>query len=90
MARNFIREILIISTPQYISKYELLLGNGRGIGLSLKYKTQPSPNGLAEAFILAEDFIGKDDVCLILGDNIFYGKGLPKLLKNTVSAASLN
>jgi len=80
-----IREILIISTPQDISKYESLLGDGEDIGLNLKYKTQPNPNGLAEAFILGEDFIGKDDVCLVLGDNIFYGKGLPKLLKNTVS-----
>ena len=80
-----IRDILIISTPEDISKYESLLGDGRNIGLSLKYKTQPSPNGLAEAFILGEDFVAKDDVCLVLGDNIFYGKGLPELLKNTVT-----
>lgn len=79
-----IKDILIISTPEDISKYESLLGNGNNIGLSLKYKIQPNPNGLAEAFILGEEFIGNDDVCLVLGDNIFYGKGLPKLLKETV------
>ena len=80
-----IQDILIISTPEDISKYESLLGNGKNIGLNLRYKVQPNPNGLAEAFILGEEFIGNDDVCLVLGDNIFYGKGLPKLLKNTVS-----
>tara|TARA_Y100001970_G_scaffold290789_1_gene425741 strand:+ start:1106 stop:1978 length:873 start_codon:yes stop_codon:yes gene_type:complete len=79
-----IRDILIISTPEDISKYELLLGDGNNIGLNLKYKIQPNPNGIAEAFILGENFIGNDDVCLVLGDNIFYGKGLPKLLKDTV------
>ena len=80
-----IKEILIISTPKNMPHYKNLLGDGKNIGLSLKYKIQPNPNGLAEAFILAEDFIQNDDVCLILGDNIFYGKDLPKLLKNTVS-----
>jgi len=80
-----IKEILIISKPEDISKYELLLGDGKNIGLDLKYKIQSKPNGLAEAFIIGEEFIKDDDVCLILGDNIFYGKGLPKLLKNTVS-----
>jgi len=80
-----ITEILVISTPEDISKYEKLLGNGKNYGLNLKYKVQPSPNGLAEAFILGEEFIGDDDVCLILGDNIFYGKGLPNLLKGVVS-----
>ena len=80
-----IRDILIISTPEDISKYESLLGNGKNIGLNLSYKIQPQPNGLAEAFILGEDFIKDDDVCLVLGDNIFYGKGLPNLLKKTVS-----
>jgi len=79
-----IRDILIISTPEDISKYELLLGDGNNIGLNLNYKIQPNPNGIAEAFILGESFIGNDDVCLVLGDNIFYGKGLPKLLKETV------
>lgn len=83
-----IQDILIISTPEDISKYELLLGNGKNIGLNLKYKVQPKPNGLAEAFILGEEFIGKDDVCLVLGDNIFYGKGLPRLLKDTVLKVS--
>ena len=78
-----IREILIISTPEDISKYELLFGDGSNIGLKLKYKVQPYPNGLAEAFILGAEFIGNDDVCLVLGDNIFYGNGLPKLLKRT-------
>ena len=80
-----IQEILIISTPEDISKYEFLFGNGKNIGLNIKYKVQPNPNGLAEAFILGEEFIGNNDVCMVLGDNIFYGKGLPKLLKNTVS-----
>ena len=79
-----IRDILIISTPEDISKYESLLGNGHSIGLSIQYKVQPNPNGLAEAFIIGEEFIAKDDVCLVLGDNIFYGKGLPKLLRQTV------
>ena len=78
-----IREILIISTPEDISKYELLLGDGCNLGLKLKYKVQPCPKGIAEAFILGSEFIGNDDVCLVLGDNIFYGNGLPKLLKST-------
>jgi len=80
-----IRDILLISTPQDIDNYELLLGDGSKYGINIEYKIQPNPNGLAEAFLLGEDFIKDDDVCLILGDNIFYGKGLPKLLKNTVS-----
>ncbi len=80
-----IRDILLISTPKDINSYELLLGDGSKYGINIEYKIQPSPKGIAEAFILGEDFIKDDDVCLILGDNIFYGKGLPKLLKNTVS-----
>ncbi len=80
-----IRDILLISTPQDIDNYELLLGDGSKYGINIEYKIQPNPNGLAEAFLLGQDFIKDDDVCLILGDNIFYGKGLPKLLKNTVS-----
>ncbi len=78
-----IKDILIISTPDDISKYESLLGNGNKFGINLSYKIQPNPNGLAEAFIIGENFIGNSDVCLILGDNIFYGKGLPSLLKKT-------
>lgn len=80
-----IKDILLISTPVDISNYEKLLGNGDNLGIKITYKVQPKPNGLAEAFIIGQDFIGNDDVCLVLGDNIFYGKGLPKLLKNTVS-----
>jgi len=71
-----IKDILIISTPQDISKFEELLGNGSSWGIKLEYKIQPSPDGLAQAFILGEKFIGSDSVCLILGDNIFYGNGL--------------
>ena len=83
-----IRDILIISTPQDIDKYELLLGNGQNYGLKLTYRIQYKPNGLAEAFIIGKDFIEKDDVCLILGDNIFYGKGLPGLLKKAVKTVT--
>lgn len=75
-----INEILIISTPEDTSKFEQLLGDGSGLGLKLSYKIQPSPDGLAQAFILGEEFIGDDDVCLVLGDNIFYGHGLTELL----------
>ena len=75
-----IREILIISSPQDIKNYEKLLGNGSNWGIKIEYTVQPSPNGLAEAFILGEKFIGADNVCLILGDNIFYGQGFSQLL----------
>jgi glucose-1-phosphate thymidylyltransferase len=68
-----IREVLLISTPEDLGQYERLLGDGSQWGISLQYKAQPKPNGLAEAFILGEDFIGEEAVCLILGDNIFYG-----------------
>lgn len=78
-----IREILIISTPQDIGKFEELLGDGSQWGISLFYKIQPSPDGLAQAFILGEAFIGNDHVCLILGDNIFYGQGFTPLLQNS-------
>ena len=75
-----IREVLIISTIQDIPRFEQLLGTGSEIGMKFEYIEQPSPNGLAQAFILGRDFIGDDDVCLILGDNIYYGQGLSDLL----------
>jgi glucose-1-phosphate thymidylyltransferase len=77
-----IKEILIISTPEDTSKFEQLLGDGSELGLKLSYKIQPSPDGLAQAFILGEEFIVDDDVCLVLGDNIFYGHGLTELLES--------
>ena len=80
-----IRDVLIISTAHDINNYELLLGDGEKYGLKLSYKIQLQPKGLAEAFLIGEDFIQNEDVCLVLGDNIFYGKGLPNLLKQTVS-----
>ena len=76
-----IREILIISTPEDLPNFEKLLGDGKEIGISLSYKVQPSPDGLAQAFILGKEFIGNDDVCLILGDNIYYGQGFSEKLK---------
>jgi glucose-1-phosphate thymidylyltransferase len=79
-----ITEILIISTPNDLPRFEELLGDGADIGLSFSYKVQPSPDGLAQAFILGEDFIGDDDVCMVLGDNIFYGHGLVEMLANAV------
>ncbi len=79
-----ITEILIISTPNDLPRFEELLGDGADIGLSFSYKVQPSPDGLAQAFILGEDFIGDDDVCMVLGDNIFYGDGLVEMLADAV------
>ena len=76
-----ITDILVISTPEYTLLFEQLLGDGSDIGVSLTYKVQEKPNGLAEAFILGADFIGNDSVCLILGDNIYYGSGLSKLVQ---------
>lgn len=75
-----IREILIISTPEDLPNFEKLLGNGDDLGIKLSYKVQPSPDGLAQAFILGEEFIGDDNVCLVLGDNIFYGQSFSQQL----------
>lgn len=79
-----IREILIISTPQDINKFEQMLGDGSKYGITLSYTVQPNPEGIAQAFIIAEEFIGNDNVALILGDNIFYGHGLTELLEKAV------
>lgn len=79
-----IKEILVISTPQDLPNFKNLLGDGKNIGISLTYAEQPSPDGLAQAFIIGEDFIGDDDVCLVLGDNIFYGHGLTGMLAQSV------
>ena len=79
-----IREILIITTPTDHAAFEHLLGEGSRFGISLSYAVQPSPDGLAQAFIIGEDFIGNDDVCLILGDNIFYGQGFTPMLREVV------
>jgi glucose-1-phosphate thymidylyltransferase len=76
-----IREILIISTPQDLPNFQKLLGDGKEIGLELRYAVQPSPDGLAQAFVIGKEFIGSDDVCLILGDNIFYGVGFSGMLQ---------
>jgi glucose-1-phosphate thymidylyltransferase len=85
-----IREILIISTPKDTLKYESLLDNGSQLGMEFSYKVQPSPDGLAQAFILGEEFIENDDVCLILGDNVFYGGRLPELLQNCSKEVGAN
>lgn len=85
-----IKEVLIISTPNDLPNFEKLLGDGKELGMKFQYKEQPSPDGLAQAFILGEEFIGEDDVCLVLGDNIFYGHGLKGLLKQSVENVKEN
>ena len=82
-----IKDILVISTPQDLPRFELLLGNGHQFGISLSYKAQPSPDGLAQAFVIGEEFIGDDCVAMVLGDNIFAGHGLKKRLKAAVENA---
>lgn len=83
-----IREILVISTPEDIDGFKRLLGDGSQLGIEITYAVQPSPDGLAQAFIIGEDFIGDSNVCLVLGDNIFYGPGLTPLLRNAVNQKS--
>ncbi|MBR2976229.1 MAG: glucose-1-phosphate thymidylyltransferase RfbA [Alistipes sp.] len=78
-----IREVLIISTPWDLPAFERLLGSGKELGMSLHYAEQPKPNGLAEAFIIGRDFVGEDDVCMVLGDNIFHGAGFDEILRRT-------
>ncbi|WP_428909667.1 glucose-1-phosphate thymidylyltransferase RfbA [Niallia sp. Krafla_26] len=80
-----IKDILIISTPQDIARFEQILGDGSDLGINFTYKVQPDPGGLAQAFLIGEEFIGDDNVALVLGDNIFYGHGLTDLLRNAVS-----
>ena len=79
-----IRDILIISTPQDLPSFQRLFGDGKKMGINLSYAEQPSPDGLAQAFIIGEEFIGSDDVCLVLGDNLFYGAHLPEMLLDSV------
>jgi glucose-1-phosphate thymidylyltransferase len=82
-----ITEILIISTPTDLPRFEQLLGDGKELGMRFEYKVQPSPDGLAQAFLLGEEFLDGEDACLVLGDNIFYGHGLSELLENSVKNA---
>ncbi|GIM55021.1 glucose-1-phosphate thymidylyltransferase RfbA [Capnocytophaga cynodegmi] len=82
-----IRDVLVISTPQDLPGFQRLLGDGSDYGISISYAKQPSPDGLAQAFIIGEQFIGNDDVCLVLGDNIFYGQSFTKMLLQSVETA---
>ena len=84
-----IRDILIISTPYDLPSFKRLLGDGSDYGIHLQYAEQPSPDGLAQAFIIGKEFIGNDAVCLILGDNIFYGQGFTPMLKEAVEVAEV-
>jgi glucose-1-phosphate thymidylyltransferase len=83
-----IRDILIISTPEDTPRFEALLGNGSQFGVNLEYKIQPSPDGLAQAFLIGEEFIGEESVAMILGDNIYYGSGMRKILKRAATKES--
>src|SRR4030066_1044627 len=83
-----IRDILLISTPQGLPRFREIFRDGSQLGLNFSYREQQNPNGLAEAFILGEEFIGDENVCLILGDNVFYGHGLTELLKKAVGDVS--
>ncbi len=83
-----IRDILIITTPEDLQGFKNLLGDGSNFGINLSYETQPSPDGLAQAFIIGKEFIGQDNVCLVLGDNIFYGQGFKDILKNAMTRKS--
>tara|TARA_B100000795_G_scaffold270030_1_gene262026 strand:- start:4398 stop:5273 length:876 start_codon:yes stop_codon:yes gene_type:complete len=85
-----IKEVLIISTPSDLPKFEKLLGDGSSIGIQIEYISQPSPDGIAQAFILGKKFIAKDNVCLILGDNIFYGHGLPEILSKSLLSVEIS
>ena len=82
-----IREILIISTPADLPRFKAIFGDGSAWGLKLSYKEQPAPNGIAQAFLIGEEFIGGEDCCLVLGDNIFYGHGLPEAFRKAVGTA---
>ncbi len=85
-----IREILIISTPKDLPRFKDIFGGGEAWGLKLEYKVQPRPEGIGQAFLIGKEFIGKDDACLVLGDNIFYGHGLPEAFQRAVKAARRN